>query len=271
MRTNHRYLNAKRLIKSSEEIKLMEKSCRLVAETLTLVSKFVKEGVETIELDVIAEDYIRSKNGIPAFKGFKGDSRYPDFPNSLCISVEEVVVHGIPGKRKLKNGEIVSVDCGVLLNGYYGDSAITVPVGEISDEKKKLLRITEESLYLGLYKAKDNNKVYDISKAIQEHCEKNGFSLTRELVCHGIGKKLHEDPAIPNFVPPLMHRNNFPNIKLEEGMTIAIEPMVHMGKKDVTSLSDGWTIVTVDNKPAAHFEHTVLVQKGEPIILTLRD
>lgn len=271
MRPNHRYLNTKRLIKSTEDIKLMEKSCRLLAQTLSLVSKYVKEGIETLELDAIAEDFIRSKNGIPAFKGFKGDSKFPDFPSSLCISVEEVVVHGIPSERKLKNGEIVTIDCGVLLNGFYGDSAITLPVGEISDEKKKLLRVTEESLFLGLAKAKDGNKVYDISKAVQEHCEKNGFSLTRELVGHGIGKKLHEDPAIPNFVPPLMHRNNFPNIKLEEGMTLAIEPMVHIGKKEVTSLSDGWTIVTVDGKPAAHFEHTVLVQKGEPIILTLRD
>lgn len=271
MRPNHRYLNTKRLIKSSDDIKLMEKSCRLVAETLSLVSKSVKDGITTIELDAIAEDYIRSNNGIPAFKGFKGDSRYPDFPSSLCISVEEEVVHGIPGKRKLKEGQIVSIDCGVLLNGFYGDSAITCPVGEISEEKKKLLRVTEESLFLGISKAKDGLKVYDISKAIQEHCEKNGFSLTRELVGHGIGKKLHEDPAIPNFVPPLMQRNNFPNIKLEEGMTLAIEPMVHLGKKDVKSLSDGWTIVTVDAQPAAHFEHTVVVQKGEALILTLRN
>ncbi len=270
MRPNHRYLNTKKLIKSVEEINLMEKSCRLVAETLSLVSTYVKPGVETIELDRIAEDFIRSQDGIPAFKGFKGDSRYPDFPGSLCISIEEEVVHGIPSKRKLIEGQIVSIDCGVLLNGYYGDSALSLGVGNISEDKQMLLKITEESLYLGLTQARDGNKVYDISRAIQTHCENNGLSLTRELVGLGIGKKLHEDPAIPNFVPSLMHRNNFPNIKLEEGMALAIEPMVHLGRKEVTSLSDGWTIITVDKKPAAHFEHTVIVQKGAPMILTLR-
>lgn len=230
----------------------------------------MEDGVETIELDKIAEDYIRSKGGIPAFKGFKGDSRYPDFPGSLCVSVEEEVVHGIPSKRKLREGEIVSIDCGVILDNYYSDSAITCPVGKISEEKSKLIKVTEEALLLGIEKAVEGNKVYDISRAIQEHCESNGFSLTRELVGHGVGRKLHEDPAIPNFLPPLMYRNNFPNIKLESGMTIAIEPMVHIGKKEVRSLQDGWTIVTADGSPAAHFEHTVLVLKGKAEILTLR-
>jgi len=255
-------------IRTADEIKKIEKACRIVAETLSLVEKNVEPGVVTLELDRIAEDYIRSKNGIPAFKGYKVDKKY--FPYTLCISVDEEVVHGMPGNRKLEEGQIVSIDCGCKLDGYFGDSALTVAVGEISEEKKKLMKVTEESLMLGLEQAIDRNKLFDISKAIQEHCERNGFSLTRELTGHGIGKNLHEEPSIPNFVPPLLHRNLFPNIKLQTGMALAIEPMVHMGAQQVVTLSDGWTVITKDKSPAAHYEHTVIVHEDKPLILTLR-
>lgn len=257
-------------IKTSEDIKKMEVPCRIVAEVLSLLEKYVKVGVETIELDKIAEDYILSNNAKPAFKGY-GDPNNP-FPGTLCISVDEEVVHGIPSNRKLKEGQIVSLDCGVYKNGFYGDSAVTYPVGIISDEKKKLLRVTEEALYLGIGNAITGKKVYDIAKAIQSHCESNGFSLTRELVGHGIGESLHEDPPVPNFVPALLHRTGYPNTKLISGIGIAIEPMVHLGKKEVVfDDEDGWTVTTKDKSPAAHFEHTVIVQDNKPLILTLRN
>lgn len=256
-------------IRSTEEIGKIEKACRIVAETLSLLEKYVKPGVETIELDKIAEDYIRSKDAHPAFKGYKVDDKY--FPNTLCISVNDEVVHGIPGKRTLKEGDIVSLDCGARLNGYYGDSAVTYPVGIIDDETKKLLSVTQESLMLGIEQAVDRNKVYDISRAIQTYCESNGFSLTRELVGHGIGENLHEEPPVPNFVPALLHRNKYPNVKLYEGMGLAIEPMVHAGTYQVINDRDGWTVRTKDGKPAAHFEHTVIVQDKYPLVLTLRD
>ncbi len=242
----------------------IEQACRIVAETIDLVGKQVISGISTSELDEIAEDYIKSKGAEPAFKGYRG------FPNSLCISVEEEVVHGIPSnKRKLIEGEIVSIDCGVKLNGYYGDGARTFPVGTISIEKKKLLDITEKSLYLGIEKAVARNKVYDISRAIQNYVESNGFSIVRELTGHGVGKNLHEDPSIPNFVPPLLYRTHFPNDKLRKGQTLAIEPMVNMGDYHVNTADDGWTIYTSDKMPSAHFEHTVVVEEGKPIILTL--
>ncbi len=255
-------------IRTSEEIKKIERACRIVADTLSLVAKEIKPGVETAELDRIAEDYIKSKNARPAFKGYQVGDKY--FPATLCISIDAEVVHGMPSERRLVEGQIVSIDCGAELDGYYGDSALTVAVGEISDEKKNLMKITEESLFLGLEKAIDKGKLYDISRAVQEHCESNGYSLTRELTGHGIGKNLHEEPSIPNFVPPLLHRNNFPNVKLKAGMALAIEPMVHQGAKEVVTLEDGWTVVTQDGSPAAHFEHTVIVQDKKPLILTLR-
>jgi methionyl aminopeptidase len=257
------------LIKNDREILLIEKACRIVAETLTLIEKTIKPGITTLELDSIAEDYIRSKNARPAFKGY--GSKDNPFPFTLCISINEVVVHGMPDDRKLIEGDIVSIDCGAELNGYFGDSALTVPVGEISEENKKLLKVTQESLNLGVKQAISGNKVFDISKAVQSHCESHGFSLTRELVGHGIGKKLHEEPAVPNFVPSLLQRNTYPNIKLLKGMALAIEPMVHAGKYQVRTASDGWTVYTADLKPAAHFEHTVIVDDNHPIILTLRD
>ncbi|NLO19283.1 MAG: type I methionyl aminopeptidase [Ignavibacteria bacterium] len=254
-------------IKTKEEIKKIEKACRIVAETLQLLSKYIKPGISTLELDEIAEDYILSKNAIPAFKGFKSDNLV--FPNTLCVSIDEEVVHGIPSKnRHLKEGQIVSVDCGCSIEGYFGDSAYTYPVGKVSEEKEKLMRVSEESLMLGISQAINRNKVYDISRAIQEHCEKQGYSLTRELSGHGIGKNLHEHPSIPNFVPPLLQRNSFPNEKLLTGMALAIEPMVHQGQKEVYLALDGWMVYTADKKPAAHFEHTIIVDEDKPIILT---
>lgn len=256
-------------IKTEKEIDLIEKACRIVAETLSLIEKYVKPGVETLELDKIAEDYIRSKDAIPAFKGYMVDRK--KFPATLCISIDEEVVHGIPGSRKLIEGEIVSIDCGCHKNEYYGDSAVTFGVGQISEEKTKLMDVTNKSLFLGIEQAITGNKIYDVSRAIQDYVESNGFSLTRELCGHGVGKYLHEEPSIPNFVPPLLHRQRFPNVKLYKGMSLAIEPMVHAGSLQVRTLKDGWTVVTADGKPAAHFEHTVIVDDGKAQILTLRD
>ncbi len=249
----------------NDEIKKMEVAGQIVAETLTLLKKYVKPGVETLELDKIAEDFIRSKNARPAFKNYNG------FPYTLCISVEDEVVHGFPSNRKLEEGQIVSIDCGSEIDGYFGDSAVTYPVGTISEEKQRLLKITEEALFAGIEKAVHRGKVYDISSAVQTHCEKAGYSLTRELTGHGIGRKLHMFPSIPNFVPPLLARRDLPNAKLENGMGIAIEPMVHMGSKECFTADDNWTVITRDRKPAAHFEHTVIINDNSPMILTLRN
>ena len=256
-------------IKTDSEISKIEKSCRIVAETLTLVGKYMKSGTETFEIDKIAEDYILSKGAKPAFKGYKVDGNI--FPYTLCISINDEVVHGMPGKRKLEDGQIVSIDCGAELDGYFGDSAVTFPVGEVSEEKTKLMQVTQQSLMLGIEKAVSKNKLYDISRAVQEYVESNGFSVTRELVGHGIGKNLHEEPPVPNFVPPLLHRSKYPNVKLEKGMALAIEPMVHAGTKFVRTEADGWTVRTMDGKPAAHFEHTVIIDDNYPLILTVRE
>ena len=249
-------------IKTKKEIDLIRESCRIVAETLQLVGSNVKVGVSTIELDQIAEDYIRSNNAIPAFKGYS-QGGLPGFPGSVCTSLNEAVVHGIPGSVKLKEGDIISLDVGVLKNNYYGDAAITVAVGKISEEKKKLLEVTEKSLYLGIKQAISGNKVHDISSAVQEYVEQNGFSIVRDLCGHGVGKFLHEDPAIPNFGK----KGTGP--KLKNGMTIAIEPMVNAGVYNVTTASDGWTVLTTDGSPSAHFEHTILVMDNSPEILTV--
>jgi methionyl aminopeptidase len=248
-----------------EQIKLMEQAGRITADTLTLVGKYVAVGITTLELDKIAEDFIRSKNAIPTFLG------YNNFPNSLCISVDEVVVHGIPNNIPLEEGQIVSIDCGATFGGFVGDSAVTFAVGNISDDKKKLMKITEEALFKGIEQAVDKGKVYNISKAVQDYCESFGYSLTRELTGHGVGKRMHLDPAIPNFVPPLLQRRNLPNEKLFNGMGIAIEPMVHLGKKEVYIGQDKWAVVTRDHSPAAHFEHTLIINGNKPIITTLRN
>lgn len=256
-------------IKTESQITKLEKACRIVAETFNVIKPLMQVGMSTLEIDKVAEDYIRSKNARPAFKGYEVEGKF--FPGTLCISINEEVVHGIPSDRKLKDGDIVSVDCGAELNGYFGDSAVTFAIGNISPEDERLMKVTNESLFKGIENAVAGKKLYDISRAIQEHCESNGYSLTRELVGHGIGRNLHEEPPVPNFVPPLLYRSRYPNIKLRKGIALAIEPMVHRGKKEIRSLQDGWTIVTADKSTAAHFEHTVIIENDKALILTLRD
>jgi len=250
------------LIKSKKEIDYIRESCRIVAETLQLLKSNVKPGITTLELDKIAEDYIRSNNAIPAFKGYSQGGA-PGFPGSVCSSVDDEVVHGIPSTRILKDGEIVSLDIGVLKDGFFGDAALTVAVGNISDDKKKLMGVTERSLQLGIEQAIAGNKVHDISNAVQVYVEANGFSIVRDLCGHGVGKFLHEDPSIPNFG----RKGTGP--KLKNGMTLAIEPMVNAGKYDVITAKDGWTIITADGSTSAHFEHTILINNNLPEILTI--
>jgi methionyl aminopeptidase len=251
---------------TTEQIDAMKAAGKLCGQTLSMLKQYIKPGISTLEINKIGEEFIRSHNAIPTFKG------YNNFPFALCISVDDCVVHGFPDNKPLKDGQIVSVDCGVTVNGWIGDSAYTYPVGEISVALKRLLKITEESLFLGIKQAKPGNKVYDISKAIQDYCESNGYSLTRELTGHGVGKKLHQDPSVPNFVPPLLKRRDLPNAKLFNGLAIAIEPMVHIGKKEVyVDDKDKSSIITRDHSPAAHYEHTVIINNNEPIITTLRD
>ncbi|MGQ9643157.1 MAG: type I methionyl aminopeptidase [Ignavibacterium sp.] len=250
------------LIKSKKEIDYIAESCRIVAETLQLVKSKVKPGVTTEELDLIAEDYIRSNGGIPAFKGYSQPGT-PPFPGSICASIDEEVVHGIPGKRILKEGEIISIDVGVLKNNYYGDAALSVAVGEISELKKKLLDVTEKSLYEGIAQAIVGNRIHDISYAVQNYVESNGFSIVKDLCGHGVGRFLHEDPSIPNY------GIKGTGAKLKNGMTLAIEPMVNAGDWRVRTKDDGWTVVTTDGLPSAHFEHTILVNGNKPEILTV--
>jgi methionyl aminopeptidase len=250
------------LIKSKKEIDYIAESCRIVAETLQLVKSKIKPGVTTEELDLIAEDYIRSNGGIPAFKGYTQPGT-PPFPGSICASIDEEVVHGIPGKRILKEGEIISIDVGVLKNNYYGDAALSVGVGEISELKKKLLDVTEKSLYEGIAQTIVGNRIHDISYAVQNYVESNGFSIVKDLCGHGVGRFLHEDPSIPNY------GIKGTGAKLKNGMTLAIEPMVNAGDWRVKTKDDGWTVVTADGLPSAHFEHTILVNGNKPEILTV--
>lgn len=250
-------------IKTQKEIDFIKTSCRIVAETLQLVKSNVKPGITTGELNQIAEDYILSNSARAAFKGYSQGGPSINFPAALCTSVDDEVVHGIPGSRVLKNGEIISIDVGVEKNGFYGDAALTVPVGTISEEKQKLLDVTEKSLHLGIENAIDGNKVHDISAAVQEYVEANGFSVVRELCGHGVGKYLHEAPSVPNFGK----RGTGPRLK--KGMTIAIEPMVNLGKENVKTEPDGWTVKTFDEQASAHFEHTILITGGNPEILTV--
>jgi len=250
------------LIKSKREIDYIRESCQIVAETLQLVKRYTKPGVSTLELDKIAEDWIRSNDAVPAFKGYK-QYGVMDFPGTICASIDEVVVHGIPSNRVLKEGEIFSVDIGVIKNNYYGDAALSIAIGDISKEKKKLMDVTEKSLYKGIEAAKVNNRIGDISAAVQDYVESFGFSIVRDLCGHGVGKKLHEDPQIPNFGK----KNTGPLIK--NGMTLAIEPMVNTGTYKVNVEKDGWTVVTADRKPSAHFEHSIAIINGKPEILTV--
>jgi len=246
-------------IRSDEEIDLIKISAQVLGKAHGEVAKLIRPGVKTKELDRVAETFIKDNGGIPSFLG------YNKFPASLCISVNEVVVHGFPSGYELKDGDIISIDCGVKLNGYHSDSAYTYPVGEVNQSVRKLLARTKESLYIGLEKAIDGNRVGDIGYAIQTYTEKFGYSVVRELVGHGVGQDLHEAPEVPNYGK----RGQGP--KLREGMILAIEPMINFGKKGVVQERDGWTIRTVDRKPSAHFEHTVAVRKGKPEILTTFD
>ena len=248
------------MVKTAAQIEAVRESCSIVAGVLSYIEKFLKPGITTLEIDKLVEDYILSKNGYPAFKGYKVHKNI--FPASSCISINEEVVHGIPSSRKLLDGDIVSVDVGVKKNGYYGDGAKTFAIGEVSPAKKKLLKIAEESLYLGLENARDGFFINDVSMAIQQHVEAAGFSVVRDLVGHGIGEELHEDPPIPNY-----YHSGY-RAKFKEGMTVAIEPMVNYGTYKVKVLKDKWTYVTADSKPSAHFEHSVLITKGQPEILT---
>jgi methionyl aminopeptidase len=251
------------LIKTSREIDHIKESCRIVAETLKLLKANIRAGVTTSELSQMADDFIQSNGGISAFKGYSQGGDSIDYPGAICISVDNEIVHGIPGSRVLKNGEIVSVDVGVVKNTFYGDSALTVPVGEISADKQKLLDVTREALYLGIKQAVEGGHLHDISAAVQEHVEKNGFSIVRDLCGHGVGKYLHEAPSIPNY------GKKGTGVKLKSGMTLAIEPMVNMGSYNVKVEPDGWTVVTSDGMPSAHYEHTILITNGKPEILTV--
>jgi methionyl aminopeptidase len=248
-------------LKSSEEIELIRESCRIVADVLKLVGARVQPGVTTLELDKLAEEYIRSMGGVPAFKGYGWDKNNL-FPATLCTSVDAEVVHGIPGNRVLREGEIISLDVGAKKNGYYGDGAWTFPVGVVSEEKQRLMQVTHESLLLGIAQASVGKRVHDISNAVQQYVESNGFSIVRDLVGHGVGKKLHEEPSIPNF------GEAGTGAALKNGMTLAIEPMVNAGTWRVKVAQDGWTVFAADGKPSAHFEHTVAIVNGAAEILT---
>jgi len=242
--------------RSEREIDMISQSCQIVADTLDMLSEYVIPGASLIDLDKKAEEYIVSCGARPAFKGYMG------FPSTLCISIDDAVVHGIPNNGNLKEGQIVGIDCGAELNGYYGDHAITFPVGNISKEKKELMKITKESLHKGIEQAIHGNHVGDIGYAVQTHAEANGYSVVRELVGHGIGEKLHEEPQVPNYGKPKQ------GYKLHTGMCIAIEPMINIGSKDIYTSKDGWTIHTMDGQVSAHFEHTIAIKEDGPHILS---
>jgi methionyl aminopeptidase len=250
------HISAMIIIKSSREIEQLKRSNVIVAEVFQKLKKVIAPGITTMELDQIAEEIILSKGATPAFKGYRG------FPATLCISINEEVVHGIPSQRRLKEGDIVSIDVGTNLDGYFGDGAITLPVGEVDRAAQRLLEVTERALYIGIEKAKVGNRLFDISYAIQTWVESHGFSVVRDFVGHGIGMDLHEEPQIPNFGSP--HQGP----RLERGMVFALEPMVNEGTYEVKILSDGWTVVTADGKRSAHFEHTIAITDGGAEILS---
>ena len=243
-------------IKNKEEIKKMRQASRITSELLSVLEKEICPGITTLELDRIAYDFIKEKGAEPAFKGYQG------YPATICASVNEVVVHGIPSSLKLKEGDIISIDVGARLNHYYGDATRTFAVGKISSEVSRLLEVTKKSLDLGIKKMIVGNHLFDISYAIGSYAKKKGYSVVREFVGHGVGKELHEEPEIPNFGSP--GQGPF----LKSGMVFAIEPMVNIGKKEIKILKDGWTVVTADGKPSAHFEDTVLIAKDGPEVLT---
>ena len=247
------------IAKNLEEIELMREAALVVSRTLGMLASEVKPGVTTLYLDKLAEDFIREQGAIPGFLGLY------DFPNTLCMSPNEQVVHGIPNDTPLKEGDIISIDCGAIKNEFYGDHAYTFPVGEITSEIEKLLRITKESLYVGIKELKVGKRTGDVGFAIQQYCEAEGYGIVRELVGHGIGKKMHEDPEMPNY------GRRGRGKKFIEGMTVAIEPMINLGTKRIEQLSDGWTILTKDRKPSAHFEHNVAIIEGKPKLLSTFD
>ena len=249
-------------LKTEDEIELMRQANQLVGKTLGELAKHIKPGVSTLALDKLADEFIRDHGAIPTFKGFPNPYGGP-FPASICTSVNDVVVHGVPDEQTvLKDGDIISIDCGTLLNGFNGDSCYTFSVGEVSDEVRQLLKVTKESLYLGIEAAVAGHHLGDISYAVQHHCEAAGYGIVRELTGHGIGRDMHEDPQVPNYG----RRGN--GVLLKSGMCIAIEPMVTMGKRDIYMKADRWTVCTRDGKPAAHFEHTIAIRKGGAEVLS---
>ena len=243
-------------VKTREEIEIMRESALVVSRTLGILASEVKPGVTTLFLDKIAEEYIRSQDAIPGFLGLY------DFPNTLCMSPNAQVVHGIPNDKPLQEGDIISIDCGALKNGFYGDHAYTFAVGEIEEETKKLLEVTKQSLYEGIRELKAGNRIGDVGYAIQKYCEDRGYGVVRELVGHGLGKKMHEDPEMPNYGKRGRGK------KFINGMVVAIEPMINMGTHRINQLSDGWTILTKDGKPSAHFEHDIAIINGKPELLS---
>jgi methionyl aminopeptidase len=246
-------------LKTDEEVELIRKSSLLVGSTLARVAEWIAPGVTTLRLDEIAEEFIRDHGAAPGFKGYGG------FPNTLCISVNDAVVHGIPSQRPLESGDLVSVDCGVLMNGFYGDSAFTFGVGEVSEEDSHLLRVTRECLDLAVAEAVVGKRIGDIGFACQSHAERNGFTVVRDLVGHGLGEQLHEWPEVPNF------GRRGTGVQLLNGMVLAIEPMINVGRKEVRQAGDGWTIHTTDGKKSAHFEHDVVVRPGQADVLSSFD
>lgn len=247
------------IAKTREEIELMRQSALVVSKTLGMLAKETKEGVTTMQLDKLAEDFIRAQGAIPGFLGLY------DCPSTLLCSVNEAVVHGLPTDKPLQNGDIVSIDCGSIMNGFYGDHAYTFEIGEVDAETKKLVQITKESLYIGIRELKTGNRVGDVGYAIQQHCEAQSYGVVRELVGHGLGRKMHEDPEMPNY------GRRGRGKKFIEGMVVAIEPMINGGTHKVRQLKDGWTIVTQDGKPSVHFEHDIAIIDGKPEILSTFD
>lgn len=243
-------------LKTDEEIELMRESNRLVGMTLGELSKHIQPGVTTLKLDKIADEFIRDHGATPSFLGYGG------FPNSICTSVNENVVHGIPNNKPLEEGDVLSIDCGTSKNGFSGDSAYTFCVGEVAEEVKELLRATRKALYLGIEQAREGKRIGDIGYAIQSYCEKQGYSVVRELVGHGIGREMHEAPEVPNY------GRRGTGVLIKNGMCIAIEPMINLGSKNVVFESDGWTVRTKDRKPSAHFEHTIAIRNGKADILS---
>lgn len=247
------------IYKTAEEIELMRQAAQLVSRTLGEIAKVLKPGTTGLQIDKLAEEYIRDHGATPAFLGLYG------FPNTLCISPNTQVVHGIPSNKPFVDGDIVSVDCGAKLHGFFGDHAYTFEIGEVAPETKELLRVTKECLYIGIEATKVGNRISDIGFAIQQHAEAHGYGVVRELVGHGLGRTMHEEPQVPNYGKRGRGK------RIQNGLTIAIEPMINMGTEKINQLKDGWTILTLDGKPSAHFEHDVAVVDGKPVILSTFD